>query len=368
MDDNLTQPLLNDVSGTPLHIADPHVEQLVSVIRENLDKVHWHNGRVRAHQQRLEQHMELVDASARNAEAALGSLLDYFSTQPGQLEARESDPDRRESYATALSRTSTPETTYTDVSYEQLVRDVNLTPNGGHTDMVLDNAETPAPGSCPCDKAIQTEERLGDTQAGGSSILFERSLFQTFSRTGPLHPFAYCDAPPASSISRASSSEPQPCLKTRNTKAANLPSTEPRKRQPTVASARPKEKGRALGAYLVLTSSGGTIYTDKSKANKAAKAKGSSSALPFLTEHDAQLALNGCVASNLTHYLVDANYQMAWFVVLKGSNPGFCDRSGLVQSIGTDYMKDLTSDDIIPTFTEKDAEDIYCDRKNMYVD
>ncbi|KAK7020174.1 hypothetical protein VNI00_017853 [Paramarasmius palmivorus] len=367
MDDNLTQPLLNDISGTPVHIADPHVQHLVMLIRSNLDKVHWHNGRVRAHQQKLEQHMELVDASAKNAEAALGSLLEYFSTPLADPpEALESDLERRESYATALSQPSTPGTTYTDLSYDNFVRDVNLTPNGGHTKTVEENTDLAAQVASTSNKAIQTEEYLGTTTtapAEGRSILFKDSLFQTFSRTGPLHPFAYSDTRAISSISRAtlpSSSEAEPRLKTKSTRSAIPSSTEP----PRIA-----EKGkeqRRQDAYLVFTGDrGGSIYLNRTHANQAAKAQGYS-ALMFPSQQDAQLALNGCIASRLINYLGDAEYESSWFVVLKGTDPGVCERSGLLRKVGKGHLKDLGSDDIVAASTAKEAEDIYHDRKHMY--
>ncbi|KAK7034476.1 hypothetical protein VNI00_012323 [Paramarasmius palmivorus] len=361
MDNNITQPLLNDVSGTPLHIADPHVQHLVLLIRTNLDKIHWHNGRVRAHQQKVDQHMELVDKSAKDVEVAFGSLLEYFSTPLTQSEAHESDPGRRESYSTALTRSSTPETTYTDVSYDNLVRNVNLTPNGGHTKTLEEDKTNPVTSTS--NKAIQTEEHIGTTitaPAEGWSIVFKD--FQTFSRTGPLHPFAYSGTLPMSSISGAvppSSSQPRPRLETMSTRSAIAFNMEP----PT-----PTEKGKekqTQHVYLVLTGHEGSIHLNRTQANKAAKAQGNP-ALTFLSRHEAQLALSGCIASRLVDYLADAKYERAWFTVLKGTNPGVCNRSGLLRAIGNEHLKDLTSDDIVPAFTEKEAEDIYYDRRNMY--
>ncbi|KAK7053191.1 hypothetical protein VNI00_003810 [Paramarasmius palmivorus] len=326
MDDNITQPLLDDVSGTPLHIPDAHVQHLVSLIRANLDKVHWHNGRVRAHQQKIEQHMELVETSTRDAEMAL------------------------------------------DHSYDNFVRGVDLTPGGGHVKSLEDSADPAALDTRTSNKAIQTEEYHGTTNtapAKGQSILFKGSLFQTFSRTGPLHPFACSETPAVSSISRAalpSLPEPQAHPKTKNARSALPLSMEPPR---ITAKGKEKERQQPQQAYLVLTGHGDSIYLNRTQANKVAKAQGCMT-LTFLSQHDAQLALTSCIASKLLEYLREVEYESTWFAVLKGTNPGVCQRSELLRQIGKEHLKDLTSDDILLASTEQEAEDIYYDCKQMY--
>ncbi|KAK7016430.1 hypothetical protein VNI00_018889, partial [Paramarasmius palmivorus] len=142
--DDLTQPLLTDVEGRALEIQDPIVQELASRIRLYLDKVHWHNGRVLAHQQRLEKHMESVEAAAKEVEATLGSLFKHLS-DPSVTTGSKSD--RRESFSTARSQPSSPETTYTDLSYEDMVRDVPLTPNGGHAQVAREDIVMQGPTS-----------------------------------------------------------------------------------------------------------------------------------------------------------------------------------------------------------------------------
>ncbi|KAK7023412.1 hypothetical protein VNI00_016770 [Paramarasmius palmivorus] len=371
------QPLFSDTEGTPLEIQNDFIRKEASHLREYLSRVHWHSGSVRYHQDRVNYHLERVDCAITEAEEALGRLLNHLSAcSPGDA----SDSERRESFATAVSRPPSTETTYTDESYDNMVRTVSLTPEG-HV-QPSPPIEFEATTNQHLDKGVQTAPVVAGnrTHSASPSTRSNESLIQTFSRSSPLHPFSYSASrskrSPAQEASRLvgfASSMSEPGAPT--TKSPKKASAQPVSAVPISAASvnlsPSKSKGKAKETgkvYLVLNGKGNVhqVHLEQSKA-KAAKATGTS-VLTFDDYNEAQMALNGCIQSKLVQYLGDPAYQTMWFAVLKGNKPTVCQSDALLKSIGRDHLKHMKETDIVPAPDEDEANLIYEDNMGLYED
>ncbi|KAK7020763.1 hypothetical protein VNI00_017582 [Paramarasmius palmivorus] len=316
-----------------------------------------------------------MERAVSDAEEALGEVLNLLSET---TLTDGPDPERRESYATAMSQPSSVETTYTDESYEELIRSIPLSPKGGHAHIPTPEIiETVNPRHL-VDKGTQTDD-IPKAHPSHRSILTKEPFFQTFSRSSVFRPYSYNESrfnhtPETSSVPSISDIR---LIPTKLPKKATTPSFATRSpkdaRIDAPSTARPvsrsKGKEKEVGsAYLVLNGKNNVhhVYSDYSKA-KAAKAHGSS-LIPFATYQEAQLALEGCIQSNLASYLGDTRYKKTWFAVLKGSHTTVCQRGALLKSIGNEYLGKLVRDDIVPAASEEEAESIYVDHMHLYAD
>ncbi|KAK7038867.1 hypothetical protein VNI00_010497 [Paramarasmius palmivorus] len=360
MENTPAQPVLTDRDGTLLDIPHATIREDASRLRALLSSAHWHGGQLRHHQEMVNHHLDHLDRVVAGAEQALDSLLQNVSELTS---ASETESDRRESFATAISQPPSPQSEFADDAYDQLVQSVLLTPNGTHAVLTEEDVamvNTPVPAKPP-------------------QTLVISGPLQSFSPSSPLAPYAFHGPTPAfvsaaGSISAGPSSTLSQPLFTR--------SRSPKKEGPetpvagtsntnavsaTVISGRTKIRN---GVFVVLTSdpADSTIYKTWAKANSARGPNKTSPLLSYTTEKDAQQALQGYVRSKLVVYLHDPRYANAWFAVLKGRHPTICQRDELLKTIGKDHVKELFADDIVPAFTEEDAVAIYQDRNNMYQD
>ncbi|KAK7053028.1 hypothetical protein VNI00_004349 [Paramarasmius palmivorus] len=273
--------------------------------------------------------------------------------------APDDDSDRRESYVTANSRPpSRPKSTlsdYADEAYDKLVQSVLLTPNGTHVALAHEDAAMASP-------SVPNQSQTPDTLpiAGPSE-----PLFQSFSPSSPLAPYAYKGPLPAFASPGASISIGTPSTSSQPTRSQS-----PKKE---IQSNTGFVSGRSRlrnGVFIVLSDNNDeqAVYSTWAKANTARRYDKNISLLSYSTNEEAQQAIAGYVRSRLIIYLHDNAYENAWFTVLKGRQPTTCQRDGLLKAIGKDYLKELGPDDIVPAFTEEDAISIYHERNNMYED
>ncbi|KAK7058467.1 hypothetical protein VNI00_002101 [Paramarasmius palmivorus] len=369
-----SQPLLSDVEGHLLDIQDDPIREEALRLRATLNKIHWHNGRLRFHQMRADIHLASMEQAAAHAEEAFGVLLQHISKL-----SFDEDTLRRESFTTAMSRPpSAASTSYTDTDFDELASTVPLTPSGGHVQAPPDNLkqpeiQEPIPSTtAPPDNSTQLEVRepvpSSTTQkrpkckpvptnvtapVGQSSltkITFgtlpgQQSLFQGFPPSSPLYAF---------SSTKTAVSTKKPLSQDSVSVTLAYTSTKTNTANSSQKTSDISSKNRV---FLLLNDSNGEprICTTRAEADKAKGQSIRSTLLNFSSREDAEAARQGCIASRLPLYLQDPAYNNAWFAVLKGRTPTVCQRKDLLKSIGVQHLKNLERNDILSASTEEDA-------------
>ncbi|KAK7018644.1 hypothetical protein VNI00_018355 [Paramarasmius palmivorus] len=370
-----SQPLLSDVEGHLLDIQDDPIREEALRLRATLNKIHWHNGRLRFHQMRADIHLASMEQAAAHAEEAFGMLLQHISKLSFD---EDEDTLRRESFTTAMSRPpSAASTSYTDTDFDELAGTVPLTPSGGHVQAPPDSLKQPEirepipSTTAPPDNSTQPEVRepIPSTtlkrpngkpvptnvtapvgQSSLTKITFgtlpgQQPLFQGFSPSSPLYAFSSTKTAVSAENPLSQDSISVTLARTSiKTNTANFS-----QKTPGISS---KNK-----VFLLLNDSNGEprICTTRAEADTAKGQSVRSTLLAFSSREDAEAARQGCIASRLPLYLQDPAYNNAWFAVLKGRTPTVCQRKDLLKSIGVQYLKDLERNDIMSASKEEDA-------------
>ncbi|KAK7017906.1 hypothetical protein VNI00_018518 [Paramarasmius palmivorus] len=125
----------------------------------------------------------------------------------------------------------------------------------------------------------------------------------------------------------------------------------------------PKKRARKgpKGGYLVLNGRDGVSSVFESWAAAAHVGQNVSGAIiqGFNSYEEAQQAYDACSSSGLLAYLSLQAHEDHWFAVLRGSNPGICQKGRLLDLVGPENLENVQVSDILVADTEAEARQMF---------
>ncbi|KAK7047257.1 hypothetical protein VNI00_006924, partial [Paramarasmius palmivorus] len=125
----------------------------------------------------------------------------------------------------------------------------------------------------------------------------------------------------------------------------------------------PKKRARKgpKGGYLVLNGRDGVSSVFESWAAAARVGQNVSGAIiqGFNSYEEAQQAYDACSSSGLLAYLSLQAHEDHWFAVLRGSNPGICQKGRLLDLVGPENLENVQVSDILVADTEAEARQMF---------
>ncbi|KAK7023456.1 hypothetical protein VNI00_016762 [Paramarasmius palmivorus] len=287
-----------------VEVSSDDEEDIMRRLRRSLNEVHWHNGRIRFFQNELEDHVRSAERAACAAEEAYEDLLTIFETQTPpspSLTTRTISPTSTH-FSTALSRTGSDDSLeFEDPETEELIRSIELAPDG-----------TP----------IKEE---------------------------PSTPPKFHQPPTLSNSNIVNSPSIKRSMPMRSPSTLGSP-----------ASVKRPRKG-PKGGFIVLNGKEGINGVFATWAMAASVGQNVSGAIiqGFNSFSEAQIAYDACSASGLLAYLTLPEHEKQWFAVVRGSKPGVCQKSMLLDFVGLENLEHVQVSDILVAPSEKEATKLF---------